>query len=221
MAADPHANVAPYALHALDEDESRDFEEHLAVCERCREELAGLKEAAAALAYGADGPAPPPELRNRILAQARAERPNVTSLPARRRGWTVPLAAAAGIAAAAAIGLGVWGATRPSGNDAFADVLAKRGSTLVPMGDRAALAVAPDGSAALALSAPHAPAGKTYEVWVIRNGIAKPAGLLSGTSTLRIKQPVSGGRTFVAVTLERAGGVDQPTTPPVAHSRVL
>jgi hypothetical protein len=30
MAADPHANVAPYALDALDADEEREFEEHLA-----------------------------------------------------------------------------------------------------------------------------------------------------------------------------------------------
>src|SRR5262245_42677471 len=134
MAADPHANVASYALHALDEGESRDFEEHLAVCERCREELAGLKEAAAALAYGADGPAPPPELRDRILAQARAERPNVTSLPARRRSWTAPLAAAAAIAASVAIGLGVWTATHGDSGDAFTQVVAQPGARVIGMG---------------------------------------------------------------------------------------
>ena len=85
MAADPHSLVAPYALHALDDEEAHAFEEHLAACERCREELAGLREAAAGMAYGAEGPAPPPELKERILAQARSERPNVASLPARRR----------------------------------------------------------------------------------------------------------------------------------------
>jgi len=84
MAADPHSLVAPYALHALDDEEGRTFEEHLAVCERCRRELAGLREAASKLAYGAAGPTPPPELKERILAQARDERKNVASLPARR-----------------------------------------------------------------------------------------------------------------------------------------
>jgi len=73
MAADPHANVAPYALDALDADEEREFEEHLASCEACREELASLREATAALAYGAVGPAPPPELKERILAEANIE----------------------------------------------------------------------------------------------------------------------------------------------------
>jgi anti-sigma-K factor RskA len=216
---DPHSLVAPYALDALDQQDERDFEEHLASCESCREELARLREAATSLAYAAPGPAPPPELKARLLDRARAERPNVVSLP-RRRSWTAPLAAVAAVAAAAAIGLGVWGATRPTGSDPFAAVLAKQGSTLVPMGERGALAVAPDGSAAIALSAPDAPAGKTYEAWVIRNGTPQRAGLLTGTSTLRIQRPVSRGA-VVAVTLERAGGVDRPTTRPVAQTKAL
>src|SRR5919204_590524 len=59
MADDLHSLAAPYALDALDEREERNFEEHLAVCERCRLDLAGLREAAAFLAYGADHAAPP------------------------------------------------------------------------------------------------------------------------------------------------------------------
>jgi anti-sigma-K factor RskA len=219
MAADPHANVAPYALDALDADEERAFEEHLASCEACREELASLREATAALAYGAVGPAPPPELKQRILAEAKAEGPNVVSLP-RRRSWTAPLAAAAALAAAVAIGVGVWAATRPATSDAFASVLAKPGAKLVPMGDRGALAVAPDGTAAIALTGPRAPEGKTYEAWVIRNGAAKRAGLFSGATVLRIQRPVPRG-SVVAVTLERAGGVDQPTVKPLAASEPL
>src|SRR4051794_32148237 len=128
MAADPHANVAPYALDALDPQDEREFEQHLASCERCRDELAALREAAAGLAYGAAGPAPPPELKLRILDQARTERPNVTSLPARRR-WAAPLAAAAAVAAAVALGVGVWAGTR-STSDPFASVLAEPGAKL-------------------------------------------------------------------------------------------
>jgi anti-sigma-K factor RskA len=219
MAADPHANVAPYALDALDADEERAFEEHLASCEACREELASLREATAALAYGAVGPAPPPELKQQILAVAKAERPNVASLP-RRRSWTSPAAAAAAVAAAVAIGIGVWAATRPATSDPLASVLAKPGAKLVPMGDRGTLAVAPDGSAAIALTVPRAPEGKTYEAWVIRNGAAKRAGLFSGATVLRIQRPVPRG-SVVAVTLERAGGVDQPTSKPLAASEAV
>jgi len=217
MAADPHANVAPYALDALDADEEREFEEHLASCEACREELASLREATAALAYGAVGPAPPPELKERILAEAAAERPNVVSLP-QRRSWTAPLAAAAAIAAAVAIGVGVYAATRPASTDPLASVLAQPGAKLVPMGDRGALAVAPDWTAAIALTVPRAPAGKTYEAWVIRDGAAQRAGLFSGATVLRIDRPVKPG-SVVAVTLERAGGVDAPTSKPLAATK--
>src|SRR5580765_5663322 len=216
MAADPHANVAPYALDALDADEEREFEEHLASCEACREELASLREATAALAYGAVGPAPPPELKQRILTEAAAERP-VVSLP-QRRSWTAPLAAAAAIAAAVAIGVGVYAATRPASTDPLASVLAQPGAKLVPRGDRGALAVAPDGTAAIALTVPRAPAGKTYEAWVIRDGAAQRAGLFSGATVLRIDRPVKPG-SVVAVTLERAGGVDAPTSKPLAATK--
>ena len=41
---------------------------------------ASLQEAAISLAYAIDAPAPPPELRSRILTAARAERPNVVPL---------------------------------------------------------------------------------------------------------------------------------------------
>jgi anti-sigma-K factor RskA len=222
MAADPHSLVAPYALHALDDDEARAFEEHLAACERCREELAGLREAAAVMAYGAEGPAPPPELKERILAQARSERPNVASLPARRRNWTAPLAAAAAIAAAVAIGVGVWAGTRP-GENAFANVLSQQGARVVSMGDRGAVAVAPDGEAAIALNVPPAPAGKTYEAWVIRDGNAQRAGLFGGrdgTSVLKIERSAPAG-SVVAITLERAGGVDRPTQQPLAATEAI
>jgi len=220
MGADPHSLVAPYALHALDDEECRAFEQHLAVCERCREELAGLKEAAASLAYGAAGPAPPPELRERILTQARSERANVASLPQRRRSWTAPLAAAAAIAAAVAIGLGVWTATRPASTNAFTSVLAQAGSRVITMGDEGALAVAPDGKAAIALRLPKAPTGKTYEAWVIRDDGIKPAGLFGGggdASVVELTRRVPRG-SVIGVTVEKAGGARQPTQRPFVAS---
>src|SRR5437868_1110433 len=69
-----------------------------------------LGGAAAALAYGVEGPAPPAELRDRILVRARQERPNVVPLRP-RRNLTAWATAAAAAAACAAIGLGVWAAT--------------------------------------------------------------------------------------------------------------
>jgi anti-sigma-K factor RskA len=218
MAADPHANVAPYALDALDPLEEREFEEHLASCERCREELASLREATAALAYGAAGPAPPPELKLRILESAKAERSKVIPLQARRR-WASRIAAAAALAAAFALGVGVWSTTR-SNSDPLASVLAMPGAKLVSIQGHGVVAVAPDGSAAVALTLPDAPAGKTYEAWVIRKGAARPAGIFSGSAVFKLQRSVARG-SVVAVTLEPDGGVDQPTTKPLAVSEAI
>ena len=223
MPVDVHSLVAPYALDSLGDEEERGFEQHLATCERCREELAGLREAAASLAYGVTGPEPPTALKERILTQARAERPNVTALPRRRRGRAARLAAAAALAAAVALGFGVWSATRPATRDSFSAVLAQPGARLVPLDGRGAVAVAPDGTAALAFTVPPAPAGKAYEAWVIQGGTPKPAGLFEGgdgTSVLDIEQPVRRGA-VVAVTLERDGGAKRPTQTPLAVSRAV
>ena len=220
MAVDQHSLVAPYALDALNVDEQRSFEDHLASCERCREELAGLREAAASLAYGAIGPAPPAALKERILQQARSERQNVLSLSRRRRGWAAPLAAAAAVAAAVALGVGVWSATRPAGGNAFTRVLAQPGARVIAMGRQGALAVAPNGEAALALRVPSAPSGKTYEAWVIRKRSIRPAGLFRGgedATVVKIPRRVPRG-SVIGVTLERSGGVDQPTQKPFVAS---
>jgi anti-sigma-K factor RskA len=225
MAADPHSLVAPYALDALDPPDEQHFEQHLAHCERCRRELAGLREAASSLAYGTSAVAPPPALKDRILEQARSERPNVVSLPelSRRRNWTTPLAAVAAIAASVAIGLGIWTAVRPTARDPFAAVLSRPGARLVPLGARGAVAVAPDGDAVLALAVSPAPSGKAYETWVIRDGNARPAGLFAGregTSVVELERPVPAG-SVVAVTLERAGGAEQPTSKPLAQTQAV
>ena len=51
---DLHELAAPYALDAVDADERVAFETHLRECERCRAELASLRETVGALAYPAE-----------------------------------------------------------------------------------------------------------------------------------------------------------------------
>ena len=83
---DLHEQVAAYALDALDGDERRAFEAHLAGCERCRADLAGLTETAGTLGLAADAAEPPNGLRDRLLAAAREEGPsNVVAIASHRR----------------------------------------------------------------------------------------------------------------------------------------
>jgi anti-sigma-K factor RskA len=163
-----------------------------------------------ALAYGAPPVAPPPTLRGRILDAARAERASVTVL---RPRWAVPVAAAAAIAACAAIGLGAWDVSLhndPGGRGATLEHVALSGGS-------GSVLVTPGGSGALVVSdlAP-APAGDTYEAWVIRGRTAVPAGLFSAdkpTTIVALSRPVPAG-SRVAVTVEPAGGTSSPTRTP-------
>ena len=88
------------------------------------------------------------------------------------------------------------------------------------MGRAGGVAVAPDGTAVLAVAVPPAPSDKTYEAWVIEAGKAKAAGLFRGrvgTSIVEIPRAVRSGA-VVAVTLEHKGGAQQPTSMPLAQS---
>ena len=65
-----------------------------------------------------------------------------------------------------------------------------------------------------------APSGKTYEIWIIEGTKPTRAGLFPGgdRSVIAVQGTV-GKDAVVAVTLERSGGVDAPTTTPVAASQ--
>ncbi len=192
-----HELTAAYALDALAADERREFETHLSDCERCRTELAELSGTVGALAYAAEGPAPPEELRNRILVAAREDLPNVVALRPHRTRLYAGAALAAAACAALAIGLwvGLSGGSEKS---------------------KLALTVAPSGTAQLAVSGlDPAPAGKVYEVWVIAAGKPVPAAVFAGggeTVVVRLTRPVPKGA-IVAITLERAPRATTPTPP--------
>ena len=213
-----HDLTAAYALDALEPEEARGYEEHLAGCERCREELASLQGTAGALAYAAPPVHPPEELRGRILAAARAERPNV--VPLRPRSWTAygpyVLTTVAAVAVIAIVGLAVWNVSLHNRLDSARQAL--RG---VPLTGATGSVVVSGGRGALVVShlAP-APAGKTYQAWVIQDGRATSAGTFAGggrTIVFRLDRALPAGA-VVAVTLEPSGGVDQPTRKPFITS---
>ena len=112
-------SVAAYALGALDAEERRAFEAHLASCAQCAAELAELRRVTTGLALSADPVTPPPHLKARTIARATAQPqargvspvgpPPVsivhTAPPRSSLPW---LAAAASLALAAAIGIYTW-----------------------------------------------------------------------------------------------------------------
>jgi anti-sigma-K factor RskA len=222
---DVHELTAAYALDALDDEERESYEGHLAHCERCREELAGLTEAAGALAWGVDSPAPPARLRARILEAAAAERENV--VPLRPRRYWRELSA---VAACAAVGLGIWAAALSSSLDSERAASARAEHAVAIVSDPASrkselrggtgmVAVDRAGNGVLIVNRlASAPSDRTYEAWVIpAGGAPQRAGLFRGGGSMtmvELDRKVPKGA-VVAATVERSGGVDEPTQTPI------
>jgi anti-sigma factor RsiW len=234
-----HELTAGYALDALDLDERRAYEAHLTGCERCQEELGSFWETTAALAAAASGPEPSADLRERILADVRAEPPQaVVPFEPRRRRAAPLFAAAAAIAAVVAIGVGLWASSLSSKLDdtraalereraAAAIVVHPETRTVSLQAGEGKLFVDAGGQAVLVLDGlDPAPAGKTYEMWIVPGGQierASRAGLFTGRDGAEIERLDGVVQTgdLVAVTVEPAGGVDAPTTTPIVASEPI
>ena len=66
---EPHTLAGAYAMDAIPAPDQARFERHLAGCEECAQEIAGLREATARLATATATP-PPAGLKERVLAAA-------------------------------------------------------------------------------------------------------------------------------------------------------
>src|SRR6266511_3762559 len=219
-----HDLTAAYALDALDADEAREYEEHLATCERCRADLAQLGGAASALAFAVESPAPPEALRSRILDAARAERPNVVPMHSRWTGDMRPVAA---------VGLGIWALSlsrsldrERSARARVEQLLADPDAARVRVSGKTTgtLVVARNGEAALIVSKlDRAPSGSVYEAWVIHNGKPLRAATFAGggkTALVGLERRVPPD-SLVAVTLERKPGAATPHGKILLHSQTV
>jgi anti-sigma-K factor RskA len=205
--------ISAHALHALDDEDARLLEEHLASCDACRAELDALRETTALLAFATGPVEPPASLRGSIL-DAVAEPAPARERPRVRRAF-LGGALSGGLAAAAVavvvgliIGVG-------SGTNAATQVRVLSGlsGAVVQNGSQSKLFLAD-------LKRPAA--GKTYEAWLIgANGKPLPAGLFEGGKTIVIDLHGNlNGAATVAITVEPAGGSPAPTTKPFASARL-
>ncbi|MER6637199.1 anti-sigma factor domain-containing protein [Streptomyces microflavus] len=240
--ADLHTLTGAYALHALPEDERREFERHLGDCEACTQEVRELSATAARLGL-AVAETPPRELRERVLREITTVRQEP---PAHgRRGRTVTTgrtgrwsgyALAACVAAAAAFGgVAVWQnqvaqdarqeanqATRQ--NEQLAQVLsapdAKTTSGELTGGARGTVVVSQDRNQAVFLASgmERPPSGKVYQLWFNDEGTMRSAGLMNPAASddaVLLDGPVDRA-TGMGITVEPAGGSAEPTSDPVA-----
>lgn len=228
-----HELTAGYALDALDLEERRAYESHLATCEHCQQELASFWETTEALAVATSGAAPSSALRERILADVRTEPlQNVVPFEPRRRRLAPALGAVAAVAAVVALALGLWSSNLSSDLDEARAALERERTAAAIVADvnsrtidlasgNGRLVVDTEGRAALVLDElGPAPAGRTYQAWIIEDDNPISAGVFpgeDGIDVVLVDGDVAEGE-IVAVTIERAGGAEFPTRPPLVAS---
>lgn len=237
--------LASYAIGALPEDEMPVIRDHILTCEECMQEADAFAAAVPALALTVEPMELPTGFADAVLAKVRDQQPAVE--PARaRRSWSLfPRLAFGGVAIVAAILAGAFLDARGDAQQAKRDLIALEqrvernedalaafvrhddgwrleGTTgavgrMVPTRDGATFAVA-------GLPAP--PQGHVYQLWLLRGACGEQpcaptsAGVFDVDDGLVVVPVDRSIRNFAgaAVTLEPAGGSEQPTTDPLLAS---
>lgn len=238
--ADLHTMTGAYAVHALDEDEQREFERHLKVCTACTQEVAEFRETAARLA-AAVSEAPTPDLKRRVLdgiVTVRQLPPDVPHImdgarrtPTRRGTRFRLLAAAAAVVVLGALGgvaVDQWQDARTAERAVTAE--RARGARIeavitAPDAVQASAPVAGGGTGRVIVSRaldegivlmsglPRLSNSQVYQGWYNDDGHMRSIGLIrSGAVLLASSVDRASG---IGVTVEPAGGSTEPSSEPI------
>lgn len=241
---DIHSLASDYAVGGLTEDETQQFEAHLATCHDCRKEVADMRDIAVQLSE-AVASAPPPSLRSAVLEQIShtaqqapaaqdrhptrgADTSNVIPMQrSARRNRAAGLLAAAAVVAAVA--MGGWAIhSRDDAHQATAqaqqltqllaakDVKTVSGDFGKAGGGTVVVSASQHRALLVAQGLPKLPSGKVYEAWTI-TGSPVPAGTFTAGSAQTVVSlpPAAVAAKMVAVTVEPSGGSQKPSTNPV------
>jgi anti-sigma-K factor RskA len=235
---DVAALISAYALGALEPDQADLAEQHIAASDECRRAYEEALETAAALALAVDDTEPPAELRDRILAAARAERPSAAAPappPSRRRlaGLLTPSIGFAVIGIAAAVVFALIAVSQHNSaseaRDRQAAIVAILSSPDARVVSIAPTAGGPAGGrmivskdrAALVSSLGSPPAGHTYQAWGLRSGGAAPVPLPTFSRDGAVVLLDGVGRyDAIGITVEPSGGSQTPSSAPFAVARL-
>jgi len=240
---DLHTLAGAYVLDAVSDDERGRFAAHLAACAQCRDEVDGLREAAARLGT-AQAVRPRLELREPTIRAAYrtgqmgpvvaenelSDRSGRRAGPGLARVIRWGLTAAAAVAVAAAIGVGTHyadmrgrpgpGPTAP----AVAAVLSAPDAVMrtAPVGGGGMAIVVSSHREHMAVFFAHGlrrpPPARRYELWLMGPRGERPAGMLTihprGMAGPALIARMSAGD-MVSLTIEPDSGSPRPTSVPV------
>jgi anti-sigma-K factor RskA len=238
-----------YALGALDGEEKQAFEAHVGACSACKQELAAAQQRTSLLGLAAPPAVPRPQVKSDLMAKVKAERaasagPVVPVAPKKIR-WGLRFSLGFGFATAVlafatfellkldlqrgkeieqlqarvsedSAALQAMGQVSGAPDTAVITLLQQAGG---PPGQAHVLYNARMGLAVYSGQIAPAPAGKSYQLWLVpANGSPVDAGLVeanqqNGAVVVHLSPGVA-AKAF-AVTLEPEGGRPQPTGPKV------
>jgi anti-sigma-K factor RskA len=232
-----HTLAGPYAMDAISEPDRVRFERHLAGCDECGREVAGLREATARLA-AATAASPPPAMKERVMAAVAATRqqPPVAGPAVAPRRWharrRVRIRLALAMAAAVtgvAVFLGVSNSSMQdqlsrdqASSQQVAAVLTARDATMktgAVRGGGTVTIVMSHSMRELVFTAADLralPAAWGYELWLAGPAGDRPVIMLpAGRHGMAGPVVASGLRPgdHLVLTAEPSGGASRPTTP--------
>lgn len=241
MVRDEHTpfleNIPAYAIGALDAEEVAALESHLELCASCRTELAGYRPVSESLLTAVPPKQPSPELRKRLQNRLpSAQRSTPTRLGASRAKWSFGQLAVGSVLAILLV-MNVYSIIQMRTlqlEQARLNRQIQAGQTVISMLSYPAterLAISSDsvvGSllldkernivALIVWNMPQLDESRTYQIWLIdpqeervSAGIFRPEGNLAYTTQIVFPDQNLSDFTGVGVTVEPAGGSDQPT----------
>jgi anti-sigma-K factor RskA len=228
-----------YVLGALPEEERREVEEFLAQHPERQAEVDELGAFAGLLALTPQEHEPAPELRRSIMSVVESEARSSSARSEPRFAGLRELFSLQNLALAAAallvIGLFSWnmllqgevrdlqGRVANLQQSPQSRMVALEGTGDAPQQGHAEVMILDDDRAVLmAEDMPRAPEGRTYQIWVIEGDVPEPGGLFEprGESVAAVvEKPLDEGD-VIAVTIEPAGGSQQPTTDPLMTAKL-
>lgn len=219
-------DIGAYLLGALTDLERQAFEQHLAGCPECRDEVERLRPAAAALPRSVEQVEPPPGLKTSLMEVVEREAAERSGAPApgRRRRSLPRLAFPRPLLAAMALALGLLVGIVVADEDPRSEV-ASVDERRLP-GASARLQIQGDGENGAILRVhgmPRLELRRSYQAWVQRDGRIVPAPTFEvgqdGRGAVAIPDDLSDAEA-VMVTREPRGGSRAPSERPVLVVRL-
>jgi len=213
-------DLVAFSLGALPPDEERAVEAHAPSCARCTRELEALVPAVAVLGESVEQLEPPPELRDRVLAEVRADVARAAAegeapeSRRRRRGWRGLFVRPAFAVGLAIIVAAVGGYLIAGNNDEGAGPEQTTVPVVAQQGIGGTLAVGQNSSMLSLHGLTGLKDDEVYQVWVNRGQSVKPSSNFIPDPNGRAMTAVDGhlgSGTKVLVTREPHPGETAPT----------